>query len=696
MVAEWADRERRSLGVPALIRTPSGIYISHIWNGGVSGAPLELMQSIVGALAPELKRNVAELECRMEQRLADQRREARRIGLKEGEVRAVWCHMPYGYDADHGWDASVKLMKECGYTDLVANLCWGGLAFYRSDVLPVSPEVEVRGDALDQCLAACRRHGLKLHVWKVCWRMHSKVDASYKAAMKAAGRTQVKFDGSDELGWFCPSNPENRKAEVETMLELARRGVDGVHFDYIRYNSAYGCVCEGCRRRFEKRFGIEVKDWPAEIRRNADIKGKWNDFRRDNISTVVREVAERLHGRSGVQVSAAVFHNIDACRESVAQDWTMWCRSGWLDFVCPMDYTPSAKLFRSMVGAQKAAIGGTRMYPGIGLSCWKDDGDDVRRLGEQMEVVRELGLPGFTVFSLCRRSAEVLPAFSPDPDTVWLETDDAEAAVSLRGGRVLSFRTPCGEVLWHPRRWRLGGPRWAHGGMPICWPWFGSRGPVPGMLHGFAWMQRFEVRRRESRPGRSEVVLGLASSAETRRIWPYDFDLELKVSLTDRLSVELRTENRGDRPFTLTTGFHPYFSIGERDRTVVTGTDGMRFCDSRVTNVFENVWKGDMRLTSSFDHVFVEPRGTASHSIVDPVLGRRICETSSGAARLVVWNPGEEEETSPTSAPGALSDGDWRRLICVEPAILWSDAAVQVAPGGIHTISAEISADSSR
>lgn len=415
VVACWAGKDgggqHRSLGVPALIRTPSGLYMSHIWCGGTSGAPLKLMQSIVGTLAPDLKGTMVEKTRDVERRLAEQRREAKRIGLKPGEWRGVWCHTPYGCDAEHDWEVSTRLMKENGYTDLIANLCWGGMAFYRSDVLPVSPEVEVNGDALDLCLAACRRNGIRLHVWKVCWRMNSKVSAKYRADMRAAGRTQVHFNGKDNKDWLCPSNPENQREEVETMLELARRGVDGVHFDYIRYPNADGCFCPGCRKRFEEKYGVNVEKWPAAIRKDADLAAKWHDFRCDNISKVVKEVAERLHGHSKVQISAAVFNMVDSCHNTVGQDWATWCRNGWLDFVCPMDYTKSADLFDGIVRHQMEVTGQVKVYPGIGLSCWPDDGENLRRLGEHIEIVRKLGLSGFTVFALGSRSLAAFPAF---------------------------------------------------------------------------------------------------------------------------------------------------------------------------------------------------------------------------------------------------------------------------------------------
>ncbi len=413
VVADWADRNRRSLGVPALIRTPTGLYMSHIWRGGASREQLAFMQAMVASLAPELRGNLEAVERKAEQRAAEQRRLARSVGLKPGERRFVWCHTPYGYDAEHDWEASVKLMKDTGYTDLIANLCWGGVAYYRSSVLPVASFVKTSGDALDLCLAACRRHGIRLHVWKVCWKMGSSVSDAYRKKMQAAGRTQVLSNGKPDNGWFCPSNPENRQVEVDTMLELARRGVDGVHFDYIRYDGSGSCFCDGCRRRFETKIGASVPDWPKDLKNDAALNRKWLDFRRDNISAVVRSVYERLKSGKGARplISAAVFPAVESCPDAVGQDWPLWCRKGWLDFVCPMDYTLSTALFRGQLQAQIEAAGKVKVYPGIGLSCWVDDGEDLRRLSEQIEVVRGLGLDGFTVFALSARAATAFRAF---------------------------------------------------------------------------------------------------------------------------------------------------------------------------------------------------------------------------------------------------------------------------------------------
>ena len=255
----------------------------------------------------------------------------------------------------------------------------------------------------------------------------------------------------------------------------------------------------------------------------------------------------------------------------------------------------------------------------------------------------------------------------------------------------MSFKTGGEEVLWRPKAWNHKGDKWCHGGIPLCWPWFGKSGPTPNVAHGFAWRSRFEVRSRKNSDGRSELVLGLKPTDASRKEWPFEFDLEYTIVLSDTLSLRLKTTNTGTEAFHLTAGFHPYFFIGDRDRSCVTGTDGMKYCDSRLTTKYDSVWKGNMNLTSSFDHVFVEPYPTALHKIIDPLLDRRVSVSSSGAARLVVWNPGAEEEAFENPGPGQLAVGDWRHLVCVEPSILWKEAAVELKPGAVHELKAEIS-----
>jgi uncharacterized lipoprotein YddW (UPF0748 family) len=110
-----------------------------------------------------------------------------------------------------------------------------------------------------------------------------------------------------------------------------------------------------------------------------------------------------------VEISAAVFRNWPSDRDSIGQDWKLWCDEGWLDFVCPMDCIESNALFRNTVENQKVWAGKVPLYPGIGLSVWKDFGDAVK-IAQQIEIVRELGVPGFTVFNY-DANAEAVPPY---------------------------------------------------------------------------------------------------------------------------------------------------------------------------------------------------------------------------------------------------------------------------------------------
>ena len=82
---------------------------------------------------------------------------------------------------------------------------------------------------------------------------------------------------------------------------------------------------------------------------------------------------------------------------------------------------------------------------------------------------------------------------------------------------------------------------------------------------------------------------------------------------------------------------------------------------------------------------------SATHVIVDQSLGRRICETSSGVTRLVIWTPEEKEEAEENPGPGKLGVGDWRHFACVEPAFLWDGREITLQPGVRQQFDFEVS-----
>ena len=328
-----------------------------------------------------------------------------------GEHRAFWCHDAFGV-AGLTWDQAVATLARNGFTAILPNLLWGDVAYFPSQVLPVAPEIANRGDQLRLCLDACKKYGLHCHVWKVNWRFRGRGPSAFRERMARERRLQVRRDGTIEDQWLCPSHPANQELEIQAMVEVATRyPVHGVHFDYIRYPGSHTCFCPGCRKRFEKRVGRRIENWPASIQQDSRLDAQWHDFRRANITAVVAGVHQRIkRERPEVQISAAVFADLAVDRKSVAQDWGEWCRKGYLDFVCPMDYTPDRMVFQNRVQRQLAWAAGIPCYPGIGLSTWKEPGG-IFTLIDQIEITRSLKTGGFTIFNYGPREAtEIVPS----------------------------------------------------------------------------------------------------------------------------------------------------------------------------------------------------------------------------------------------------------------------------------------------
>lgn len=324
-----------------------------------------------------------------------------------GEFRAFWCHNAMGV-AGMEWDEAIKRLADNGFTAILPNMLWGGAAFYDSQVLPVASAE--KGDQIVACLAACKKYNIEMHVWKVNWNLGHAVPTAFLEKMRSAGRLQMSTHGQEEP-WLCPSHPDNQKLEIDAMVEVARKyDVTGIHFDYIRYPDNDHCFCAGCKERFQGAANVTLQNWPADVRDKGPLRQPWLEWRRGNITAVVKAVSEQARAiKPKIKISAAVFRNWTSDRDSVGQDWKVWCEKGWLDFVCPMDYTESNRSFENMVSQQMQWIGKARCYPGIGVSASSSQ-FGIDQLIEQITITRRYQTHGFTIFNYgVTESRDLLP-----------------------------------------------------------------------------------------------------------------------------------------------------------------------------------------------------------------------------------------------------------------------------------------------
>ncbi len=329
---------------------------------------------------------------------------------RNGEMRGVWIHSPYGI-ADWGWDRTVEVLAKNGFNAIFPNFLWGYVADYPSEVLPNHPKVsgpQGKIDYLQQCLEACRKYQVELHIWKVNWNMGHRTPEDLRQKMRILGRTQVTFDGRDS-DYLSPHHPENFALERDSMLEIVRKyPVDGIHFDYIRYPNNNTDFSFDARIAFEQHLGRPVHKWPDDcLPRGVDYQA-YAQWRRDNISKLVREVSlEARKIRPGIKVSAAIYGDWESARLSVAQDASAWIDEGLLDFICPMNYTLSAADFVHLLQKQLLRVGNRiPVYPGIGVYLLPD----ATAVAEQIMLSRKHGADGFVCF---QHSAEFAEAILP-------------------------------------------------------------------------------------------------------------------------------------------------------------------------------------------------------------------------------------------------------------------------------------------
>lgn len=287
------------------------------------------------------------------------------------------------------------------------------------------------------------------------------------------------------------------------------------------------------------------------------------------------------------------------------------------------------------------------------------------------ELNSRFGAPGRIVFR---------EGFAGYPNVV-IASQYGTAEIALLGGNVLSYRpTGHGPVVFRPAKRDYNRGESFHGGIPVCWPQFGNKAFKDVPQHGFARFLVFDVRATEYSEEKAEITLGLKSDDETRKLWPHDFDLELKISVTMKLNLTLKTVNTGSTPFDFSCGFHPYFVVRNRDDVILKGLDGASYVDGTTPDLATGVWSGDIKVDFAPDHIFsLNAAPKHEFAILDSGLKRAIAMVSSGNTKCVVWNCGESAKLSD------FEPEDWRKYVCVEPVSEWPSSQT-LAPGASHEL----------
>jgi uncharacterized lipoprotein YddW (UPF0748 family) len=332
--------------------------------------------------------------------------------------------------------AKIPLLLEdaraLGATDLFVQVYRGGRAWYDAklaDATPYWKATEAAGDdVLRRLVAAAHAEGLRVHAWVNVLNLASNRQAPIvqdlgrdAVLVDQRGRSLLDYPELDvpppdrsfyRLGtpgvWLDPGSPGVAERLTETFTELVTRypELDGLHLDYIRYpgvlpfapGSRFGVGLdmghgEPTRARFRQETGLAP---PSPPRRLANAN-RWDDWRRDKVTELVRWIGEATRSaRPELLLSAAVWSHADRAYLSVGQDWRSWLDDGLLDFAVPMTYTLDETIFRHQSEDFARASRGDRTWIGTGVWLF------AKRPAEavaQLRTARKAGAVGDVLFS---------------------------------------------------------------------------------------------------------------------------------------------------------------------------------------------------------------------------------------------------------------------------------------------------------
>jgi glucose-6-phosphate 1-epimerase len=233
-----------------------------------------------------------------------------------------------------------------------------------------------------------------------------------------------------------------------------------------------------------------------------------------------------------------------------------------------------------------------------------------------------------------------------------IKNKNATALISIYAAQVLSYQpiAAAEDLLFLSEQSCYEPGKAIRGGIPICWPWFGPDSQdVEGLSHGFVRNDFWAVIDVFApSPYETKVTLKFTSSNLS---WPYDYALELEISIGNELGLALLTRNLGDQAFTITQAFHSYFKIGNIDHVQVLGLEGSKYID-KCDDDAQKYQTDLLTINAEVDRIY---NGLESTLIIeDAALKRRIEIRSSSHKSTVVWNPwlirsGKFEDLAPES-----------------------------------------------
>ena len=170
-----------------------------------------------------------------------------------GQHRGIWMYHAQFKTPQLAEESIAKVAA--AHFNVIYPLVWhdGGTAWFKSKFSPMASTVPEGFDPLGYLVKLAHARGIEVH---------PRFVAGHYGALATKGVFAQHPDWrlQDSRGnevWYDLGNPAVRNFERDVMLEcLKNYDVDGLQFDYIRYNSRVFCYCDHCQNEFAQKYGF--------------------------------------------------------------------------------------------------------------------------------------------------------------------------------------------------------------------------------------------------------------------------------------------------------------------------------------------------------------------------------------------------------------------------------------------------------
>jgi len=263
--------------------------------------------------------------------------------------------------------------------------------------------------------------------------------------------------------------------------------------------------------------------------------------------------------------------------------------------------------------------------------------------------------------------------------------------ISQQGAQILSYQEDeQPPLIWLSEQAAYKRGQSVRGGVPVCWPWFGSlqrnpqavqalhlqpeAAPAHGLVRNLDW----QLQNIDSSDAGVHLEFVYNSATQPLPDWPHAAELRLAIRLDERLHIQLSSRNLGDTPLAISQALHSYFAVSDVRQVAVEGLHGCHYIET-LEDWQQRQQEGLLHFHGETDRIYQDT--PAQLSILDPAWQRRIHLLSSGSESAVLWNPWIDK----AQRLSQFASDAWQGMLCIEHANVIHDIRT-LAPGEQHSL----------